>query len=70
MYVYIYTIYKYKNNTEIFNLKKNKKKTNNKKNICPKLGLNQRPLAFQANALPLSYSNYKKIEKYDIFITK
>ena len=55
---------------EIFNLKKNKKKTNNKKNICPKLGLNQRPLAFQANALPLSYSNYKKIEKYDIFITK
>ena len=28
-----------------------------KNNICSKLGLNQRPLAFQANALPLSYSN-------------
>ena len=38
-------------------LKNNSKKTVNVKNvkntnICPKLGLNQRPLVFQTNALP------------------
>lgn len=25
--------------------------------LCPELGLNQRPSAFQADALPLSYPN-------------
>lgn len=39
------------------NSQKTKNKKKNKKNICPELGLNQRPSAFQADALPLSYPN-------------
>ena len=56
---------KYKAYTKISKFKfKTKKSLNIKINkvlknnvICPELGLNQRPLAFQANALPLSYPN-------------
>lgn len=53
------SIYRYSLKTR--NMKNNKNKT-----ICPELGLNQRPLAFQANALPLSYPNptTNKLQKY------
>jgi hypothetical protein len=47
------------NKLEITN--NNKKRTKN--NICPELGLNQRPSAFQADALPLSYPNLRYFKK-------
>ena len=58
MYIKAYNMYMYMYIFTKSILKKIKTSVKKKTNICPKLGLNQRPLAFQANALPLSYSNY------------